>query len=127
MKRKMFLGADNNIFENARLQRAQPTNAERVLWSYLQNRPLGFKFRRQHPAGIYIADFYCHALKMVIEVDGSIHDIAENIKNDIERQKYLESEGIKVIRFKNCEVEKELETVQARIEKFIQSIIPKPT
>src|SRR4051812_19118296 len=98
MKRKIFLGADKIIFENARLLREKPTNAEILLWSYLRQKPFGFKFRRQHPAGIYIADFYCHALKLVIEVDGSIHDIEENIKNDIERQKYLESEGIKVIR-----------------------------
>ncbi len=60
------------------------------MWGYLKTKPLGFKFRRQHPYYNYILDFYCHKLKLIIEVDGSIHDDEEIIKKDIERQKILE-------------------------------------
>ena len=100
----MFYGAGNLIFENAKRLRDNPTNAETVLWGYLKQRPLGQKFRRQHPIGIYIADFYCHSLKMVIEVDGNIHAEPEVAEKDARRQIDLEQDGLTVIRFKNEEV-----------------------
>lgn len=115
----MFLGADKLIFENARTLRENPTNAELVLWSYLKQKPLGYKFRRQHPISIYIADFYCHSLKLIIEVDGGIHSVPDVQKLDIERQKNLESDGINFLRFTNHEVEKNLETVIKKIEEYI--------
>ena len=80
------------------------TNAEKILWGYLKAKPNGYKFRRQHPIRIYIADFYCHKLKLVIELDGSIHDIEEVKANDMIRQKMIEEEGITVMRFTNEEV-----------------------
>ena len=100
----MFLGASKFIFENAKALRKNMTDAEKILWGYLKAKPNGFKFRRQHPLGIYIADFYCHKLKLVIELDGSIHDIEEVKENDIIRQKMIEEEGITVMRFTNEEV-----------------------
>ncbi len=115
----MFLGADKLIFENAKSQRNNPTYAETILWGYLRHRPFGHKFRRQHPISIYIADFYCHSLKLIIEVDGKIHDNPLVLEHDTERQKNLENEGIKFLRFKNAEVEKELELVILAIENFI--------
>lgn len=118
----MFLGADSNIFENARVLRGNPTHAEMLLWSYLRQKPLGFKFRRQHPISIYIADFYCHALKLIIEVDGKVHNDFDVRKKDIERQKYLESEGISFLRFKNEEVEKHWGSVIERIEKRLSPL-----
>ncbi|MBO9682401.1 MAG: DUF559 domain-containing protein [Flavisolibacter sp.] len=63
-----------------------------MLWNYLRTKPFGFKFRRQHPFSIYILDFYCHQLKLVIEVDGSIHNVAEVKQNDEIRQQQLEKE-----------------------------------
>src|SRR5664279_1481205 len=100
MKKEMFYAAGAPIFHNARELRNQPTDAERILWMYLRTRPGGYKFRRQHPALNYILDFYCHLLKLAIEVDGSIHDEKDIIAADIARQKNLEAQGINFIRFK---------------------------
>jgi cyclase len=77
MKKKMFSGADNFLFRRASELRSQQTFAEDILWSYLRTKPFGFKFRRQHPFSVYILDFYCHQLKLAIEVDGSIHNLDE--------------------------------------------------
>ena len=107
----MFFGASNLIFENAKLLRKNMTHAESILWSYLKVKPNGLKFRRQHPLGIYIADFYCHTLKLVIELDGSIHDNEEVKMNDEIRQKLIEEDGITVIRFKNQEISNNIENV----------------
>lgn len=119
MKKSMFFGASNLIFENARKLRENLTPAELVLWGYLKQKPLGYKFRRQHPLGIYVADFYCHALRLVIEVDGSIHGKKEIAEKDKRREDDLEADGIKVLRVKNEEVEKKLEETINKIEKYI--------
>ncbi|MGZ8559501.1 MAG: endonuclease domain-containing protein, partial [Chitinophagaceae bacterium] len=77
------------------------TDAEQILWFYLKQGINGFKSRRQHPIGIYIADFYCHKAKLIIEVDGLLHNDADIIKSDRIRQKDLEDWGYHVIRFSN--------------------------
>lgn len=115
----MFYGAGPLIFEKAKALRNTLTHAELVLWSYLKTSPMGLKFRRQHPTGIYIVDFYCHELKLVIEVDGKIHERIENRKDDEKRQKDLEDWGIEVVRFRNDEVELKLEEVINRIETIL--------
>lgn len=76
-KQKMFLGASHLIFQNAERLRYNMTAAETLLWGHLKGNQLGFKFRRQHPNSIYIADFYCHHHKLIIEIDGSIHLLPE--------------------------------------------------
>ena len=111
MKKKMFLGAGDLIFKNAAALRNTMTPAEMLLWSHLKGNQLGTKFQRQHPLGIYIADFYCHQHKLIVELDGSIHHKAEVAINDRERQISLEADGIKVIRFKNEDVFTQLEKV----------------
>src|ERR1700739_4124085 len=115
MKQKMFLAASHLLFANARLLRRNMTHAELKLWSYLKDKPLGFKFRRQHPLGIYIADFYCHWAKLVIELDGRIHERTGIKENDKVRQKILEDEGLKVLRFSNEEVFNDIDTVLDKI------------
>ena len=90
-----------------------------ILWGYLRTKPFGHKFRRQHPLGIYIADFYCHSLKPVIEVDGDIHLDADVKANDEQRQIILESDGLRILRFRNEEINRGLETVILRTETFI--------
>jgi cyclase len=112
----MFSGASKEIFQRATELRNRETHAEDILWGYLKTKPLGFKFRRQHPYANYILDFYCHQLKIVIEVDGSIHNEEEVIKRDIERQTVLEENGLQMVRFKNEEVERKLESVILKIE-----------
>jgi 5-methyltetrahydrofolate--homocysteine methyltransferase len=85
--------------------RSQPTEAERVLWGGLSGKQLdGYKFRRQHIIGNYIADFICLKENLIIEVDGLIHQLPDNIANDTERTAWLEEQGYRVIRFTNNEV-----------------------
>ena len=74
VKRDMHFGAIKPIFENAEFLRKNMTHEEKLLWGFIANNQLGYKFRRQHPIWRYIADFYCHELKLVIELDGGIHD-----------------------------------------------------
>lgn len=115
MKKKMFFGASHLLFKRAKELRENMTEAETVLWEYLRQHPLGFKFRRQHPLGIYIVDFYCHKLKLVIEVDGSVHGEQDVREVDMERQRQLERDGLKVVRFTNEEVLKKKEDVIEQI------------
>lgn len=117
----MFMGASDLIFKNAHALRNNMTPAEILLWGHLKGCQLGAKFRRQHPLGIYIADFYCHQHKLVIEVDGNIHDIPEIAIQDVERQLSIENDGIKVIRFKNEEIFSQLEKVLETIKQTISS------
>lgn len=116
----MFYGASSIIFENAKRLRNNVTDAEQILWNSISNKQLGVKFRRQHPISFFIADFYCHEKKLIIELDGSIHNLPEVIKKDIERQKALEKFGIKVIRFKNFELYNNLNSVLEKIKETMQ-------
>ena len=118
----MFEGASHIIFANAKHLRKKMTDAEQILWYYLKAGINGFKFRRQHPIGIYIADFYCHKAKLIIEVDGSIHNEPEIIRSDKTRQKDLEDWGYNVIRFSNQEVIVNVKDVIGSIEKLITGI-----
>jgi cyclase len=115
MKRKMFFEANPLLFQQAKYLRNHLTNAEMKLWGYLRTRPMGYKFRRQHPIGIYIVDFYCHPLKLVIEADGNIHDKQDVQQADKERQQSLESDGLQVIRFSNHAILKNTEYVIEQI------------
>jgi imidazole glycerol-phosphate synthase subunit HisF len=96
MKENMFFGAGPLIFENAKQLRNKQTAAETMLWASLKQSFPTLRFRRQHPISIYIADFYCHKLKLVIEVDGLIHEKIEVRENDYNRQLHLENLGLKV-------------------------------
>jgi 5-methyltetrahydrofolate--homocysteine methyltransferase len=102
--------------EHAKRMRNKPTNAEKMLWNALSAKNLnGFKFRRQHIIGEYIADFICLKENLIVEVDGSIHQLPKNKVSDAERTEWLEKEGYKVIRFSNNEVLTNLEDVLERI------------
>ena len=125
MKKEMFYSAGNLVFQNAKQLRKQPTDAERIIWMHLRTRPKGYKFRRQHPAGNFILDFYCHALKMAIEADENIHE-RESVKiDDRERQSILEKQGIKFLRFTNQEIMLYLPDVIKKIEDVIDMISTK--
>ena len=100
----MFYGASNLIFQKAEELRNRSTPAEELLWNYLRGSQLGVKFRRQHPASLYVLDFYCHELKLAIEIDGSIHELEEVKRNDVVRENTLKSLGITILRFSNNEV-----------------------
>ena len=94
--------------------RDNPTAAEEALWTILRNKQLlGLRFRRQHKIGRFVADFFCHPAKLVIEVDGGIHEkrhIEDGIRTDL-----LQSIGLSVIRFTNEEVLYSIEAVKITI------------
>lgn len=123
MERKMHGGAIKHLYQRARELRNNSTHAEVILWGYLRTKPFGLKFRRQHPYSIYILDFYCHPLKLCIEVDGSIHRLEEVVINDKERQSILEKDGLKVVRFKNDELLQTPEKVIEQISVLLQNMI----
>ncbi len=117
----MFEGATSLIFANARQLRKNMTDAEKVLWMHLKTGVNNFKIRRQQPIGLYITDFYCHKVKLIIEVDGSIHNEPGAKEADEVRQKDLENWGYNIIRFTNQEVMKNSEAVIKIItEKILQ-------
>jgi very-short-patch-repair endonuclease len=90
--------AGDNV-EGARLLRRRMTSSERVLWQVLRGSQYrGLKFRRQHPVGPFVLDFYCEQLKLAIEVDGGVHELAEVRSRDRQRQEILEELGIRVLR-----------------------------
>ena len=99
------------VRERARDLRKNPTEAERFLWRHLRRRQLGgFRFRRQHAIGPYILDFYCFEERVAIEVDGGQH--TSQGAYDSERTSFLESEGVRVLRFWNNQVLGEIEAVK---------------
>ena len=118
------MGADRLVFQNAEALRNKMTAAEILLWGHLKGNQLGTKFRRQHPLGIYIADFYSHQHKLVIELDGSIHNNPEIAANDIQRQINLEADGLKVLRFKNDRIFNQLEKVLSTIKEELNLSSP---
>ena len=94
----------------ARQMRHSPTPAEEFLWKHLRNRQVqNMKFRRQHAIERFIVDFFCVDMKLVIKVDGEIHDYTQ--QEDALRQEYLENLGLKVIRFSNLAVLQHINSV----------------
>jgi very-short-patch-repair endonuclease len=128
-KDKLFQGANSKLFEFSKALRQKQTEAEDIMWQCLRNRKiLGFKFRRQHPLDKYIADFYCYEVKLVVEVDGGIHNRLENREYDKGRSDELRELGITVIRFTNEEVSDHIEMVLNVIRRYLQPhpFIPSP-
>jgi very-short-patch-repair endonuclease len=100
----------------ARELRRRSTPAERALWAALRGRQLnGMKFRRQHAVGRYVLDFWCPEHKLVVELDGGVHDRSDVVASDIDRMEHLAAYGYRVIRFRNDEVFNSLESVLQRI------------
>lgn len=110
----------------ARQMRHISTPAENRLWQQLRRKQrLGFKFRRQHAMERFIVDFYCPAARLVVEVDGPVHQYT--YEEDLIRQAYLENLGLRVLRFPNEQVMKELEGVVAVIEEALGDPSPGPS
>jgi imidazole glycerol-phosphate synthase subunit HisF len=123
----MFEGASFLLFEKAKDLRKRMTKAEEILWMHLKKGISGYKFRRQHPIATYIADFFCYQLKLIVEVDGSVHNISEIISNDITRQTDLENLGYTVIRFTNVEIFEQVDVVLNKISESVNNIIKNKT
>lgn len=115
--------ANPKLYEFGRSLRKQMTEAENKLWEHLRSKKLnGLKYRRQHPLHNYIADFYCHEKKLVIEIDGAVHTTADNAEYDKGRTYELQELGVTVIRFWNDEVINDLEGVLEKIEKAVRDV-----
>ena len=107
--------------KTARELRLTETEAEKIMWSFLRNRKLnGLKFRRQHPIGPFVVDFYCAEHKLVIELDGEIHLNKDISFRDIEREKSLCSTGLEVLRIQNYEVINSINSVIYKIIRHTQ-------
>jgi len=112
------------ILQHARDLRATQTDAENLLWSVLRSRRFGgFKFRRQHPLGGYILDFYCHEALLAIELDGGGHATPEQIAYDRIRTEVLNSAGICMLRFWNHEFLNDTDAVlEANLEPLADGV-----
>ncbi|WP_428028128.1 endonuclease domain-containing protein [Altererythrobacter sp.] len=99
---------------------------EIVLWRELRKRPGGFKFRRQHPAGNYILDFYCSVAKLALEIDGFAHDSAPAVKRDRRRSAWLRSQGIATTRIPARMVLNDVEAVVVRISELCTERVTMP-
>ena len=123
----MYFGAKPDIMTHTRELRKNLTESEQKLWKELRKlRTKGIIFRRQHPIDIFIADFYCHSIKLVIEVDGEIHKNQNAHEYDEVRSAELERYEIRVIRFKNNEILNDIEKVLRSITNSI-SVISSPS
>jgi len=109
----MFYEAPPLIFERAASLRRNMTKEEIIVWEYLKSKPLGYKFRRQHPVNIFIVDFYCHALKIVFEIDGPNHIYIK--EGDKLREDYLQNVGIRTYRFTNYDINDNIDNVISKI------------
>ena len=121
----LFKGASPTLFENANQLRKKKTNAEETLWQAIRNKEIeNCKFRRQHPVGQFIADFYCHEKKLVIEIDGGYHNETEQKTYDEARTQAINEFGVRVIRFTNEEILNSLPRVLKQISEALISPSP---
>ena len=105
--------------ERSRELRREMTPAEKILWQELRGNKLGVHFRRQQVIAGFIVDFYCHKADLVIELDGSVHEGDEQKESDTERDKVLSKLGLRVLRFRNEDLIKNLSGVLGRIRELI--------
>ncbi|HKK81320.1 MAG TPA: endonuclease domain-containing protein [Prolixibacteraceae bacterium] len=112
IERGMFYGAKPPIFKKAEVLRKNMTECEKILWKRINNkRIMWYRFKPQHPIDIFIADFYCHKLRLVVEIDGEIHNESDRQLYDIGRTAEIERFDIKVIRYTNEDVKNRLSDV----------------
>ena len=115
-------GVRRDLVNVAREYRREPTPAERVLWAALRGRQVGgLKFRRQHALGPFILDFCCAEHRLVVEVDGSVHDDPEQADRDAHRTQHLERFGYTIMRVRNDDVLHRLDEVLARIREAAEA------
>lgn len=114
----MYYGADSQTIRTAIILRKSMTVPEIILWKKLNDRKIfNTKFRKQHPVSFFIVDFYCHEYKLVIEVDGEIHN--DSKEHDENRTAELNKFGLRVLRFTNDEVYCNMDSI---IKKILQAI-----
>ena len=120
MSTSMHYGATMETFQIAERLRREMTAAEKILWERVCKNQLGVRIRRQHPIWKFIADFYCHEVKLVIEIDGGIHLHSVNKEYDISRDIILKEFQIEILRFTNNQVNNEPDLVIEKIKRTIE-------
>ena len=111
--------------ERARALRKKETWAEKLIWCWLRDRRFAsYKFRRQHPEGIYYLDFFCEEASLAIELDGSGHGHPDQQRRDAEREKFLISQGIKMLRFWNSHLRRNAQSIRDTIFQELQKRAP---
>ena len=110
-----MINGPREVVKRARKLRSEMSLPEGLLWRELRKRPGDFKFRRQHPAGIYVLDFYCAAVRLAIEVDGFAHDSIRAAKADTARSQFLRSQHIATTRIPAKAILEDLPTVVVRL------------
>lgn len=110
--------------DRARGMRKQPSQAERAIWNIVRDNRLGFKFRRQRPISRYIADFACMEAKLIVEIDGLSHDLADQIEYDVERTRILNALGWRVLRIRDALVLSAASAAAARIVEALRQPSP---
>ena len=119
----MIVDKNETVIRAKRLRRS-PTLPEGLLWQQLRKRPDGHKFRRQHPLGPYILDFYCAAARLAIEVDGEAHIMGDNPAHDVRRDRWLARQGVRVVRFSAVEVVNDLGAAVQEIIRQVRNQLP---
>ena len=122
MSTSMHYGASKEIFQIAERLRRDMTITEKIIWEKVSDKQLAVRIRRQHPIWKFIADFYCHEVKLVIEIDGGIHLRSENKEYDISRDIILKEFQIEILRFTNDEVMKDTSPVIEKIKSTIEKL-----
>ena len=123
----MFYGASPKLFEFAKHLRHNETKAEKLLWEKLRNKQvLNMRFKRQHPILYFIADFYCHQAKLIIELDGGVHNSDEQYQYDQSRDDELAKVNLRVLRFRNDDVFENIEAVLTKITEVLKITPPVP-
>ncbi len=105
--------------DTRRFLRSEANSAEKILWKFIRGNQLGYKFRRQFSIGNFIVDFYCHELKLVVELDGWTHESAKTKIKDKIKQQFLESNGYKVFRLTNEEMFGDPQVFLKKLKEFI--------
>jgi len=118
--------ATANAMRNSRRLRRAMTPPEVALWQHLRGSPAGIRFRRQYAVGSFVADFYCPVAKLVIEVDGAIHDGDEAQVKDMARDAWLRSEGFEVIRVTGSDVLRDSAAVADAILQLCSNVLAPP-
>ena len=113
--------------QRARQLRQIETWAEKLMWRWLRDRRFSdYKFRRQHPIGNYYLDFFCEEAQLNIELDGGQHGFPEQQKHDLEREQFLQSRGIKTLRFWNSQLRRNAQVIRDSIFHELQIRAPHP-
>lgn len=114
----------NETVLKARALRRNMTLPEGLLWRELRKRPGGFKFRRQHPIGPYIADFYCPLARLVVEVDGEGHNRGEQAGHDLRRDDWMHRKGLVVLRISARDVLEDMAASLSEIQRSVAARLP---